>query len=56
MHRFRKEGSSRNYHSWHADAFHWMPVRILQFEDGREELDIQLASTDLEMTANCPAD
>ncbi|NBD95562.1 MAG: DUF3108 domain-containing protein [Gammaproteobacteria bacterium] len=55
MHRFRKEGSSRNYDSWHADEFHWMPVRILQFEDDRETLDIQLARTDLDMTPDCPS-
>ncbi|MEE4329929.1 MAG: DUF3108 domain-containing protein [Wenzhouxiangella sp.] len=53
MHRFRKEGSSRNYHSWHAGEFYWMPVRIQQFEDGEEALDIQLARTDLALTASC---
>lgn len=47
MHRFRKEGSSRNYHSWHAEAFHWMPIRILRREDGKDKLDIRLLETDL---------
>jgi hypothetical protein len=53
MERFRREGSSRNYHSWHAEAFHWMPLRILQFKDGREELDIRLVESDLDLTPEC---
>jgi hypothetical protein len=53
MERFRREGSSRNYHSWHAEAFHWMPLRILQTRDGREELDIRLIDSDLDLEPGC---
>jgi hypothetical protein len=53
MERFRREGSSRNYHSWHAEAFHWMPLRILQIKDGREELDIRLTESSIEMMPGC---
>lgn len=53
MERFRREGSSRNYHSWHAEAFDWMPLRILQIKDGREELDIRLIESDLELHPSC---
>ena len=58
MQRFRREGSSRNYDSWHAESFYWMPLRILQTKDEREELDIRLIETDLELTPvsdpDCP--
>ncbi len=47
MKRFRREGSSRNYDSWHGESFYWMPLRILQTKNGREELDIRLIETDL---------
>jgi hypothetical protein len=53
MERFRREGSSRNYHSWHSAAFHWMPLRILQIKDDREELDIRLVETDLALKPEC---
>lgn len=53
MERFRREGSSRNYHSWHGAAFHWMPLRILQIKDDREELDIRLVETDLPLEDDC---
>lgn len=49
MLRFRREGSSRNYHSWHAEEFHWMPVRIVQLKDGKEELDIRLVDSSIDM-------
>ena len=47
MQRFRREGSSRNYDSWHAEAFHWLPLRILQTKDDDPELDIRLISTSI---------
>ncbi len=53
MQRFRREGSSRNYDSWHSEAFHWMPLRILQIEDGREEIDVRLIETSIELESNC---
>ncbi|TVQ36426.1 MAG: DUF3108 domain-containing protein [Wenzhouxiangella sp.] len=53
MQRFRREGSSRNYDSWHSEAFHWMPLRIVQIDDGREELEVRLVETSLEMESNC---
>jgi hypothetical protein len=53
MKRFRREGSSRNYDSWHGESFHWMPLRILQTKDGREELEIRLTRTSLPLTDDC---
>ncbi|MGY6554017.1 MAG: DUF3108 domain-containing protein [Wenzhouxiangella sp.] len=52
MQRFRREGSSRNYDSWHAEAFHWLPLRILQTRDGDPELDIRLLSTSIPLSPN----
>ena len=52
MQRFRREGSSRNYDSWHAEAFHWLPLRIVQFKDGDPELDIRLLSTSIALDAD----
>jgi len=52
MQRFRREGSSRNYDSWHAEAFHWLPLRILQTKDDEPELDIRLLSTSIALGAN----
>ncbi len=40
--RYRKEGSSRNYYSWHAAETDWLPVRIIQNKSDRDELDIRL--------------
>ncbi len=42
-----REGSSRVFNSWHAPDFHFMPVRILQERDGRQDLDIRLIETSL---------
>lgn len=52
MQRFRREGSSRNYDSWHAEAFHWLPLRILQTKDDDPELDIRLLSTSVPLGQN----
>ena len=52
MQRFRREGSSRNYDSWHAQAFHWLPLRILQTKDGDPELDIRLVSTSIALKSD----
>lgn len=52
LHRFRREGSSRNYESWHAERFAWLPVRILQLKDGEPALDIRLLSTSIELGAD----
>ena len=52
LHRFRREGSSRNYESWHAERFAWLPVRILQLKDGEPALDIQLLSTSIDLDVN----
>lgn len=54
MQRFRREGSSRNYDSWHAEAFHWLPLRIVQTRDGVAELDIRLMRTSIPLgPADC---
>ncbi len=52
MQRFRREGSSRNYYSWHAEAFHWLPLRIQQTRDDEAELDVRLLSTSLMLNAS----
>jgi hypothetical protein len=49
MHRFRREGSSRNYYSWVAEAFHWLPVRIRLSEEDGEDFETQLVETDVEL-------
>jgi hypothetical protein len=49
LQRFRREGSSRNYDSWHTDNFEWLPMRILQIKDGDPELDIRLLSTSIDL-------
>jgi hypothetical protein len=45
--RIERPGSDRNNLSWHAEDFHWMPVRILRQDEGKDKLDIRLISTDL---------
>lgn len=45
--RIENPGSDKNNLSWHAADFHWMPVRILRREDGKDKLDIRLLDTDL---------
>ena len=49
MQRFRREGSSRNYESWHSERFHWLPLRILQIKDGKPEIDIRLLTTSIDL-------
>lgn len=53
MQRFRREGSSRNYDSWHSESFHWLPLRLVQTQDGREELDVRLTETSLGLEGDC---
>lgn len=45
--RIENPGSDKNNLSWHAEDFHWMPVRILRQEDGKDKLDIRLLETNL---------
>lgn len=52
LRRDEKPGSNKINLSWHADAFYWMPVRILQRRDGKDRLDIRLISTSLD-TGSC---
>lgn len=47
--RIESPGSSKANLSWHAEDFHWMPVRILRREDGKDKLDIRLLETDLSL-------
>lgn len=49
LQRFRREGSSRNYESWHSERFHWLPLRILQVKNGNPELDIRLLESSLRL-------
>ena len=50
LERVEKPGSDKTNLSWHAEAFHWMPVRILRREDGKDKLDIRLLSTNLPLS------
>jgi len=45
--RVEDAGSEKTNLSWHAEDFHWMPVRILRREDGRDKLDVRLLQTNL---------
>lgn len=45
------EDSVRTNTSWHAEAFHWMPVRILQTRKGRDEIDVRLRESSLDLDA-----
>lgn len=44
--RFRREGSSRNYRMWVAEALHWMPLRI-DLGDEDHAISLRLVDTDL---------
>ena len=44
--RFRREGSSRNYRMWVAEALHWMPVRI-DLSDDDDAISLRLVETSL---------
>jgi hypothetical protein len=44
--RFRREGSSRNYRMWVAEALHWMPLRI-DLGDEDHSISLRLTETDL---------
>ncbi len=49
LERVQRPDSVRNNTSWHAEAFHWMPLRILQTRKGREELDVRLVDTSIDL-------
>jgi len=49
--RFRREGSSRNYRMWVAEALHWMPVRI---DLGDEDQSISLRLVDTSLLDSAP--
>lgn len=50
-----RDGESRGDYSWHAEAFHWMPVRILQVRDGEHKMDLRLRHTSLNLDPRpCP--
>lgn len=49
LERVQRPDSVRTNTSWHAENFHWMPLRILQTRKGREELDIRLLDTDIDL-------
>lgn len=55
FHRFRREGSSRNFDSWHAESFFWMPVRMVQTRDDQPYIDIRLIESNVAIaTQPCP--
>ncbi|MDT8409472.1 MAG: DUF3108 domain-containing protein [Wenzhouxiangellaceae bacterium] len=45
-HRFRKDGSNRNYTAWHARSLGWMPVQI-SFEDDGKPITLSLSQWEL---------
>lgn len=47
LRRLEDPDSDKNNLSWHAEDFHWMPVRILRQDDGEDKLDLRLMETDL---------
>lgn len=49
MERFRREGSSRNYYSWVAEDFHWLPLRIRLSDEDGEDFETRLVATDIEL-------
>lgn len=50
-----REDDERKYYSWHAAQFYWLPVRIQQAGDGREELDLRLTETSIPLVVEaCP--
>ena len=49
LERVQRPESVRTNTSWHAEEFHWMPIRILQTRKGREELDLQLIETSVDL-------
>jgi len=50
-----RDGEGRGDFSWHAEAFHWMPVRILQLRDGEQKMDLRLRDTSLPLDPGpCP--
>lgn len=53
LERVQRPDSVRTNTSWHAETFHWMPLRILQTRKGREELDIRLLETSIGISADC---
>lgn len=55
FHRFRREGSSRNFDSWHTESFYWMPVRMVQNRDDDPYIEIRLIETNLKLAPQpCP--
>lgn len=42
-----QDDADRELHSWHAAGMGWLPVRVRQLRDGREEMDLLLAESSL---------
>ena len=49
LERVQRPDSVRTNTSWHSESFHWMPLRILQTRKGREELDLLLLETSIDL-------
>lgn len=50
-----RDGAGRGDFSWHAEVFHWMPVRILQVRDGEPTMDLRLRRTSESLgSGSCP--
>ena len=42
LYRFRREGSSRNYHAWHAPALNGLPVKV-RHDDDNDVIELRLS-------------
>lgn len=49
LERVQRPDSVRTNTSWHSENFHWMPLRILQTRKDRDELDVRLLETSIEL-------
>ena len=49
LERVQRPDSVRTNTSWHSEQFHWMPLRILQTRKGRDELDVRLLDTSIDL-------
>lgn len=53
--RIQEDEPDRELHVWHSPAMAWLPVRVRQMRDGKEEMDMLLAESSLfdAATAGC---
>lgn len=47
LERIQEDKPDRELHVWHSPATAWLPVRVRQLRDGKEEMDMVLAESSL---------